>query len=81
MKAEHVKTPQNTEEVSSHPGKKGNGAKKGTETPPMPEKNRTGRQKEHTVRRREDNHENGRKQFIYAMNIKSKWEIPGLYMD
>jgi hypothetical protein len=45
MKAEHVKTPQNTEEVSSHPGKKGNGAKKGTETPPMPEKNRTNRAK------------------------------------
>jgi hypothetical protein len=33
MKAEHVKTPQNTDEVSSHPGKKGIGAKNGNETP------------------------------------------------
>jgi hypothetical protein len=40
MKAEHVKTPQNTDEVSSHPGKKGIGAKNGNETPPAPEKNR-----------------------------------------
>jgi hypothetical protein len=40
MKAEHVKTPQNTEEVSSHPGKKGIGAKKTIGTPPVSEKNR-----------------------------------------
>src|ERR1035437_6021849 len=40
MKAEHVKTPQKTEEVSSHPGKKGIGTKNGNETPPAPEKNR-----------------------------------------
>jgi hypothetical protein len=72
MKAEHVKTPETTEEVSSHLGKKGIGAKKGTETPPESEKNRgrTGK-KACKSGRWEDNHENGKKQFIYAMNIKS----------
>jgi hypothetical protein len=72
MKAEHVKTPQNTDEVSSHPGKKGIGAKNGNETPPAPEKNRGEPGKKACKSgRREDNHENGEKQFIYAMNIKS----------
>jgi hypothetical protein len=72
MKAEQVKTPQNTEEVSSHPGKKGIGAKKAIGTPPVSEKNRgrTGK-KACKSGRREDNHENGKKQFIYAMNINS----------
>jgi DNA polymerase III epsilon subunit-like protein len=72
MKAEHVKTPQNTEEVSSHPGKKGIGAKKAIGIPPVSEKNRgrTGK-KACKFGRREDNHETGKNQFIYAMNIKS----------
>ena len=72
MKAEHVKTPQNTDEVSSHPGKKGIGAKNGNETPPAPEKNRgESGKKACKSGQEEDNHENGKKQFIYAMNIKS----------
>ena len=63
--------------------KKGIGAKKGTETPRLPQKNRgrSGKKACKSVRS-EDNHENGKKQFIYAMNNKSngksriKWEIP-----
>jgi hypothetical protein len=39
MKAERIQTPENTEEVSSHPREKGLGAKKADETPPVPEKN------------------------------------------
>ena len=42
MKAEHVKAPETTEEVSSHPGKKGIGAKKRhRNTPCAREKRRT----------------------------------------
>jgi hypothetical protein len=72
MKADHGKTPETTEEVSSHPGKKGIGAKKAIGTPPVSEKNR-GRSGKKACKsgRREDNRENGKKQFIYAMNIKS----------
>jgi hypothetical protein len=42
MKAEHVKTPENTEEVSSHPGEKGLGrTKRHRNTPSAREKPRT----------------------------------------
>jgi hypothetical protein len=58
--------------VSSHPGKKGIGAKNGNETPPAPEKNRGEPAKKACKSgQEEDNHENGKKQFIYAINIKS----------
>jgi hypothetical protein len=72
MKADHVKTPQNTEGVSSHPGKRGIGAKKAIGTPPVSEKNRgrTGKKACKSVEN-EQRQENGKKQFIYAMNIKS----------
>ncbi len=72
MKAERVKTPETTEEVSSYPGGKGLGSQKNNETPPAPEKNRGEPGKKACKSgRREDNHENGKKQFIYTMNIKS----------
>ena len=52
--------------------KPGIGAKNGNETPPTPEKNR-GKpgKKACKSRRSEDNDENGKKQFIYAMKINS----------
>jgi len=40
MKAERVKTPATTEEVSSHPGETGLGAQKSIETPLAPQKTR-----------------------------------------
>jgi hypothetical protein len=65
----HITT---TEAVSSPPGEKGHWSQKNIETPPTPQKNRREPGKKACKsRRREDNHENGKKQFIYAMNIKS----------
>jgi hypothetical protein len=40
MKAERVKTPETTEEVSSPPGEKGHWSQKNIETPPVPEEKR-----------------------------------------
>jgi hypothetical protein len=58
--------------VSSPPGEKGIGANKGNETPHAPKKNRAEPGKKACkIGQWEDNHENGKKQFIYAMNIKS----------
>ena len=72
MKAERVKTPETTEELSSPPGEKGHWSQKNIETPPMPQKNRRDAGKQACKSgRRQDNHENGKKQFIYTMNIKS----------
>jgi hypothetical protein len=72
MKADHGKTLQNTEEVSSQPAEKGHWSQKWQRNTPTPEKNRgeLGK-KAYKSGRREDNHENSKKQFIYAMNIKS----------
>jgi hypothetical protein len=36
MKADHVKTTETMEVVSSHPGEKGHWNQKGIETPPVP---------------------------------------------
>jgi len=72
MKAERVKTPETTEEVSSFQGEKGHWSQKNIRTPPVPEekRGRTGK-KACKSGRWEDNHKNGKKQFIYAMNHKS----------
>jgi len=73
MKADHGKnTSQQRRRCLHIREKKGIGTKNGNETPPAPEKNRgESGKKACKSGRREDNHENGKKQFIYAMNIKS----------
>jgi hypothetical protein len=72
MKAEHVKTPETTEEVSSHPGEKEQWSqKRHRNTPNAGKKPNEPGKKACKSGRREDNHENGKKQFIYAMKIKS----------
>ena len=73
MKAEHVKnTSQQRRRCLHIREKKSIGTKNGNETPHAPEKNRgEPGKKACKFGRREDNHENGKKQFIYVMNIKS----------
>jgi hypothetical protein len=57
MKAEHVKTPENTEEVSSRPGEKGHWSQKWQRNTPTPQKNRRELSKKACKSRRsEDNH-------------------------
>jgi hypothetical protein len=73
MKADHGKnTSQQRRRCLHIREKKGIGTKNGNETPPAPEKNRGEPGKKACKSgQEEDNHENGKKQFIYAMNIKS----------
>jgi hypothetical protein len=73
MKAEYVKnTSQQRRRCLHIREKKGIGAKNGNETPPTPQKNRREPgKKAYKSGQEEDNHENGEKQFVCAMNIKS----------
>jgi hypothetical protein len=73
MKADHGKnTSQQRRRCLHLREKKRIGAKIGHETPRTPQKNRGEPGKKACKSgRREDNHENGKKQFIYAMNNKS----------
>src|SRR5271155_2512470 len=73
MKADHGKnTSQQRRRCLHIREKNGIRAKIGNETPPLPEQNRSEPGKKACKsEQEEDNHENGKKQFIYAMNIKS----------
>jgi hypothetical protein len=67
-----AKTPKNTEEVSSHPREKGHRSQQWRRnTPSVREKPMADWEKSCKSGRSEDNRANGKKQFIYAMNIKS----------
>jgi hypothetical protein len=73
MKADHGKNTSQPRRRCLHlREKKGIGAKNGKESPPPPQKNRCEPfKKACNFGQLNNNHENGRKQFIDTMNIKS----------